>query len=70
MNIFGEKTANYKNSFLVNHNLLFRKESLTEELKDIIDQAKDGMMQVMKIREPEKSISKEKIITPRNQDQS
>ena len=45
--VYREKNPSYKNSFIVNHNLLFRKESIVDELKDVIESAKDGIVQIL-----------------------
>ena len=50
LNVFGESKTNYQNKFIVNHNLLFRKESIVDEFNEILEDAKNGMLQVMEGR--------------------
>lgn len=45
-NVFGEKNS-YANKFIINHNLLFRKESIVDEFNEILNDAKSGIQDVM-----------------------
>jgi hypothetical protein len=44
--VFRQSAPNYSNKMLINHNLLFRKESLVDEFKEILEEAKGGISQI------------------------
>ena len=65
--IFGEDVEDsseppraYAHKFYLNHNLLFKKESLTEEFSQLLDVTKDGLLQLREIfrgnRSPPKKV--------------
>jgi hypothetical protein len=48
--IFGERDEDKPScKFFINHNLLLRKESLVQELADLIEVTKDGLLQLRQI---------------------
>ena len=45
--LFGvSSVSSYRNKLLINHNLMFRKECIVSELRDIIGIAKNGIRQI------------------------
>lgn len=70
--IFGEQieedtdSRGYNRVFYLNHNLLFKKESLTEELNNLLETTKDGLIQLRDMfrssKSPPRTSEKEEVL--------
>lgn len=54
--LFGQKDTQPQTRFFINHHLLFRKDSIIPELIELIETAKDGLLQLRNLfRTPQRS---------------